>query len=90
MRDWDRLIPQTDLPLNLLRTARANTKLSVYEYIFGQSDLNAAPLVLPGIRVLAHDRTKQRTTWAPHGEEGWKVEASKEHYRYITIYFLAT
>ena len=56
MREWDRLLPQAEQTLNLLRVARAKPKLSVYAYIFGHFDWNTTPLVPPGIRVLAHNK----------------------------------
>ena len=35
LAEWDRLIPQANITLNLLRSARVNPKLSAYAYIFG-------------------------------------------------------
>ena len=74
----------------MLRVAQENPKLSAYAYIFGHFDWSATPLVPPGTRVLTYDKLAQRPVWAPHGEEGWIVEASKEHYIYIKVYFPAT
>ena len=34
--EWDRLLKQAEIALNLLRQARQNTKLSAYAYLFGQ------------------------------------------------------
>jgi hypothetical protein len=39
---WDRLLPQAVITLNMLRTSRINTKLSVATHIFGQYDFNRA------------------------------------------------
>ena len=50
--EWDRLIPQVILTLNLLRTARVNPKLSAHVYLFGEFNFNATPLALPGTKVL--------------------------------------
>ena len=46
-REWDRLLVQSELTLNLLRAARANPKLSAWAYLFGQFDYNKTPLVPP-------------------------------------------
>ena len=35
MSEWDRLIPQANLTLNLLRTSCCNPALSAYAYIYG-------------------------------------------------------
>ena len=70
IREWDRLVNQAEITLNLLRASRANPKLSAYAYLFGQFDWNATPLVPPVTKILVHAKLLQRPTWAPHGEEG--------------------
>jgi hypothetical protein len=44
MHLWDRLLPQTVMTLNMLRTSRINPKLSAATHIFGQYDFNRAPM----------------------------------------------
>ena len=39
IQEWDRLLPQATITLNLLRNARVNPKLSSYAYLFGVSRL---------------------------------------------------
>ena len=51
--EWNRLLPQIDLTLNLLRALRVNPKLSAYAYLHGQFDYNLIPLVPMGTRVIA-------------------------------------
>ena len=41
---WDYLLQQTNITLNLLRTARSNPKLSAYAYLFGNFNFQATPL----------------------------------------------
>ena len=43
LREWDRLISQAVITLNLLRNARVNPKISVYAYVFGPFDFNKTP-----------------------------------------------
>ena len=69
IKEWDRLIPQANLTLNLLRAARSNPNLSAHAYIEGQFDYNKTPLVPPGTRALAHEAADQRLTWGPNGED---------------------
>ena len=52
--EWDRLTPQAETTLNLLRATRANSRLSTYAYIFEQFDFNATAMAPPGTKVTAH------------------------------------
>ena len=62
LTEWDRLIPQANITLNLLRTARTNPNLSAYAYIYGNFDFSATPLAPPGTKLVAHiDPTEKGT-----------------------------
>ena len=87
IREWDWLIPQAEITLNLLRSSRVNPKLSACTYIFGQFDYNKTPLVPPGTKVLGHHKANKRPTFAPNGEEGWTIGPSPEHYRCLKCFF---
>ena len=43
LTDWDRLLPQTTLTLNLLRSSRIHPSLSAHASLFGQFDFNRTP-----------------------------------------------
>ena len=88
--EWDRLLPQALLTLNLLRTARVNPNLSAQAYLFGEFNFNATPLVPPGTRVLVHKKTDDRTSWGPHGREGWYIGPSLHHYRCVRCFIPET
>ena len=88
--EWDRILDQCILTLNLLRSARLNPKLSAHAFLFGQFDYNKTPIAPPGIKVIAHKKPSVRGTWAPNGEEGWYVGPAPLHYRCMTIYFPKT
>ena len=47
LSQWDRLLPQAVMTLNMLRASRINPKLSAYSYLFGEFDFNATPLAPP-------------------------------------------
>ena len=66
--EWDRLIPQAKIPLNLLRATRVNPRLSEYAYIFGQFDFNSTPMAPPGTKILAHLKPYQQATWELCGD----------------------
>ena len=84
--EWDRLLPQAELTINLLPNARANPKLSAYAYLFGQFDFNRNPLAPAGTKVLVHEKPTQRRTWAYHGIDGWYIGPAMEHYRCMRCY----
>ena len=90
LSEWDRLIPQANITLNLLRTARTNPKLSAYAYLYGNFDFTATPLAPPGTKLVAHIDPTNRGTWELNGEVGWYVGPAMDHYRCITAYFLRT
>ena len=48
LSNWCRLLPQTELTLNLLRPSRLNPKLSAYAQLEGAFDFNRTPLAPPG------------------------------------------
>ena len=54
LNEWDRLIPQANITLNLLRTLGVNTTLSAYAYVFGNFNFTAAPLAPSGTKFVVH------------------------------------
>jgi hypothetical protein len=87
---WDHLVPQAELTLNLLRSSRINPKLSAHAQINGQFDYNRTPIGPPGCRVLAHVKPSDRTTWSPHGLDGWYVGPATESYRCWRVWIQET
>jgi hypothetical protein len=83
---WCRLLPQCDMTLNMLRASRVNPHISAYQLLHGTFDFNATPLAPPGTKAIIHEKPANRTTWAPHGIEGWYVEPAMEHYRCYKVY----
>ena len=87
---WDRLLPQAELTLNLLRGSRINPKLSSWAQIHGTFDFNRTPLAPPGIRVLVHDKPGDRTTWSPSASDGWYIGPALESYRCFRVWIWET
>eukprot|EP00957_Ditylum_brightwellii_P070681 5371453-Ditylum_brightwellii.AAC.1 len=52
--EWDQLIEQANLTLNLLCTSRVNPSLLAHAYLFGNHNLNAHHLAPPGCKVVVH------------------------------------
>ena len=90
VEEWDRLLDQCILTINLLRNARINPNLSAWAYLFGNFDFNATPLAPPGTKILFHLKPKVRGSWSYHGEEGWYVGPSMEHYRCVKCFISKT
>ena len=84
--EWDRLLQQTEITLNLLRNSKVNPQLSSYAYLFGNFDFNKTPLAPAGTKVLVHEKPKQRSSWAYHGVDGWYIGPAMEHYRCMKCY----
>lgn len=90
LSEWDRLLPQTILTLNLLRSSRIHPSLSAHASLFGNYDFNRVPLAPPGTQVVAHVAADSRTTFGQHGKVGWYIGPSPEHYRCYKCYFSDT
>jgi hypothetical protein len=60
---WDRLLPQTEITLNLLRQSNSTPTVSAYEHLCGPFDYNKMHLAPMGCEVQIH---KKRTNEA-HG-----------------------
>jgi hypothetical protein len=87
---WDKLLPQAELTLNLRRDSRLNPKLSAFAQLRGLFDFNRTTLAPPGIRVLVHVKPNKRTTWSPHGADGWYTGPALDSYRCYTVWVWET
>jgi hypothetical protein len=90
LTEWDLLMPQADLTLNLLRSSRRQPRLSAHACLHGNFDFNQSPLAPPGTRVVVHVTPGERRNMAPHGVDGWYVGPSTEHYRCHKCYIPST
>jgi hypothetical protein len=88
--EWDRLLDQAFLTLNLLRASRVNPKLSAYSYLFGNYDFNKNPLAPPGTKVMIHMKPEQRASWDPNAKLGWYIGPAMRHYRCLRCYLPQT
>ena len=87
---WDRLLPQTEITLNLLRQSNSTPHISAYAHISGPFDYNKMPLAPMGCEVQVHDKTDKRGTWAFHSVDGWYLNTSNEHYRVHNCHIKST
>ena len=87
---WDRLLPQTEITLNLIRQSNATPTVSAYAHLCGPFDYNKMPLAPMGCNVQVHEKADSRGTWAYHTVEGWYINTSPEHYRTHTCHIKET
>jgi hypothetical protein len=62
VKEWDRLLPQTCMTLNMLRPCRYNPNISAYTAIHGIFDYNKTPLIPLGTQVIIHEKADKRAT----------------------------
>ena len=86
MHLWDRLIQQSVITLNLLRSCRRNPAISAYAALEGNFNYDATPLAPPGCKTVIYEPPSQRRTFAPHGIDGWYIGPAVTHYRCYTVY----
>jgi hypothetical protein len=44
----------------------------------------------PCTRIIGHETTSRRRTWAPHGQDGWYIGPTLEHYQCYMVYINKT
>jgi hypothetical protein len=52
---WDRILPQVEITLNLLRTSRLHPQFSAAAHFHGLVDYNKTVLSPPGCKIIAHE-----------------------------------
>eukprot|EP00804_Cyclotella_cryptica_P028989 CCRYP_012408-RA/>CCRYP_012408-RA protein AED:0.21 eAED:0.21 QI:0/0/0/1/1/1/2/0/880 len=77
---WDKLLPQTEITLNLLCQSNATPTVSAYAHLNGPFDYNKMPLAPMGCNAQIHEKTDSRGTWAFHSVDELYVSTSPEHY----------
>eukprot|EP00956_Cyclotella_meneghiniana_P036650 scaffold128493_cov64-Cyclotella_meneghiniana.AAC.1 len=87
---WDKLLPQAEITVNLLRQSNATPNISAYAHMNGPFDYNKMPLAPLGCNVQVHEKADKRGTWAFHSVDGWYVQTSPEHYRTHKCYIKST
>ena len=76
---WDKILPQTELSINLLRQSTIAPLLSAWEAFNGPFNFNATPLGLIGCRVLIHNKPSTRASWAFRARDGFYVGPALLH-----------
>eukprot|EP00804_Cyclotella_cryptica_P009385 CCRYP_018079-RA/>CCRYP_018079-RA protein AED:0.35 eAED:0.35 QI:0/0/0/1/1/1/2/0/420 len=74
---WDKLLPQTEITLNLLCQSNATPTVSAYAHLNGPFDYNKMPLAPMGCNAHVHEKTDSRGTWAFHSVDGCRNTRSQ-------------
>ena len=88
--EWDRLLLQAVLTLNLLRNSHANPKSSSHAFLHGNYNFHATPLAPPATKAVIHNKPKERNSWSFHGCDDWYIDFAPEHYRCVTCFVSET
>jgi hypothetical protein len=78
---WDKLAPQVQDSINLLRQLQINPHISAYETLEGPYDWNHFPLAPHRTKAIIYEDADTRASWAPHGVDAWMLGPSKDHYQ---------
>ena len=89
-REWNRILPQTAITLNLLRSSRRSPSLSVYAVIVGEISFNVTPIATTGTKVLIHIKHNKRRTIGAYAIDGWYIVPSMDRYRFYSCYVYET
>ena len=84
-RGWSHLIRHAVITMNMLRPSRINPLISAYTQVHDIFDFNKTPLAPAGCKVIIHDRTDERPSWANHGTRGYYIGPVMKHYRNYNI-----
>ena len=67
---WDKIVPQVERTLNMLRLCGVKPLTSVDTYLNDLHDYNKVPMAPPGTKLLIHEALSKRRTWVAHGVKG--------------------
>ena len=85
IRLWNKLLPQAELTLNMLRPSHARPCVSAHAYLKGTFDFDCTPLTPIGCEVQCHEKPANRGSWAEHLVDGWFLGSSPDHYRSFVL-----
>ena len=90
LSEWDRLLTQSNITLNLLHASRSNQKILACIYVFREFNFVATHLAPPGTKIVTHIKPGNRSLWELNGEVGWYVGPSMQHYYCVECYYPRT
>lgn len=90
IHQWDKLLPQTVLTLNLLLKLNVVPNILAYSYHHGPFDYNHMPLAPMGCAVQFHIKPGRQKSFGEHLANGWYLQTSPEHYCCYVVFLKST
>jgi hypothetical protein len=83
---WDKLAPQVQDTLNLLRALRSNPAISAYKALNGPYNWDWYPLAPPGCKAILYKAPVVKGSWALQSTNAWLLGPLKYHYQCNLFY----
>ena len=77
---WDKLLPQTEPTLNLLRQSNISPIISAWKHFNGPFNFGATPLAHLGSPIIIHTKPGTRRSCDFRGCKGFTIVPALEHY----------
>ena len=87
---WDKILPKTELSLNLLRQSTISPLTSAWVDFNGPFNFDATPLGPIVCHVLIHNKTSTRSSWAFRARDVFYVGPALKNYRCFQVVGTAT
>ncbi len=78
---WDRLNPQVETTLNMLRLSQLDPIMVTYNALNGPYDWNSFPLAPLGCKAVIHKTPKSQESWASRDTDAWYIGPPMNHYQ---------
>ena len=83
---WNKIVPQAQDSLNMLRTSRVHPRIPAYSVLEGIHDFNRHPWSLPGTRATIFNPPETRASFSPHAIYIWYIGPAPQHYRCYNLF----
>ncbi len=77
---WDRLTPQVESILNMMRPSRTNPNISTHKAIHGPYNWSHFPLAPWGCKAVIYESPEARNLWGGRGTNAWYAGPLFDHY----------
>ena len=90
MTAWAHTLPQVELTLNLMRGSAFVPHVSAWHSLHGPFLFRNTPLAPLGMKVVCFESPGARSTFGPHGVDGFYVHPALQHHRCYSVYIPST
>ena len=78
--EWNRLVFQCLITLNIIRNFRVSPDLLACAYLCEPYNFNKSPMAPPGTRVVFHDKPDNHTSWRHNSTPEWYIGPYINHF----------